>query len=101
MSVLTAPTISATLLAPFGLSLPFDRLRMIGNTTTSNTTPTPFGLSLPFDRLRMIGNSGAANTLPTPFGLGLSKPCLQLRRHFDKLSANGYFLCFKFWTTHK
>ncbi len=70
MSVLTMPTISATLHSPFGLSLPFDGLRMIGNTTTSNTTPIPFGLSL-------------------------SKPCLQLQRHFDKLNANGFFSVFQ------
>jgi hypothetical protein len=37
---LAAPT------SPFGLSLSFDKLRMIGNTKTSNTNPTPFGLSL-------------------------------------------------------
>ena len=95
-------------LTPFGLSLSFDRLRMIGNVATSNTTPTPFGLSLPFDRLRMIGNTATSNTTPTPFGLSLSKPCHHLRRHFDrlspfdklrmhghfdKLSANGVVLC--------
>jgi len=34
--------------------------------------PTPFGLSLSFDKLRMIGNF---EYHPTPFGLSLSKPC--------------------------
>jgi hypothetical protein len=61
--------------------------------------PTPFGLSLPFDRLRMIGNTNRSNTNPLPFGLSLSKPCDDLRGtpfarlrthgHFDRLSANG------------
>jgi hypothetical protein len=101
MSASSVPAHIGIAPTPFGLSLLFDGLRMIGNTTTSNTTPTPFGLSLSFDKLRMIGNTSTSNTTPTPFGLSLSKPCLQLRRHFDKLSANGYFLCFKFWTTHK
>jgi hypothetical protein len=55
----------------------------------------PFGLSLPFDRLRMIGNTNRSNTNPLPFGLSLSKPrrtpefpiILSLSK--DKLSANG------------
>jgi hypothetical protein len=50
---------------------------------------TAFGLSLSFDKLRMIGNSNRQHTTPIPFGLSLSKPCLRLRGHFDKLSANG------------
>jgi hypothetical protein len=73
--------------APFGLSsysptvlsLPFDRLRTIGNTNARHTNHTPFGLSLPFDRLRTVGNSMKRNTNPTPFGLSLSKPYLRLR----------------------
>ena len=64
---------------PFGLSPSFDKLRMIGNTNAPNTNPTPFGLSLPFDRLRTIGNTKEPNTNPTPFGLSLSKPCHQSR----------------------
>jgi hypothetical protein len=65
---------------PFGLSLPFDRLRMIGNTNRQNTKPTPFGLSPSFDRLRMIGNSNKPKTKPNPFGLSLP---------FDRLRTIG------------
>ncbi len=65
---------------PFGLSLFFDKLRMIGNTHTLNTHPIPFGLSLSFDKLRMIGNTHTLNTHPVPFGLSLSKACAGLRQ---------------------
>src|ERR1700741_4055607 len=51
--------------SPFGLSLSFDKLRMIG--------PSWRTAAGPFDKLR-----GQLN----PFGLSLSKP-------FDKLRANG------------
>jgi hypothetical protein len=44
----------------------------------------PFGLSLPFDRLRMFGNARQS-----PFGLSLSKPARRWGGHFDRLSANG------------
>ena len=70
---------------PFGLSLPFDRLRMIGNTNEQHTNPNPFGLSLPFDRLRTIGNTNEQNTNPIPFGLSLSKPC----RHCEGTSTSS------------
>jgi hypothetical protein len=42
-------------------------------------SPLPFGLSLPFDKLRTIGNTKGQNTKPSPFGLSLSKPCHHLR----------------------
>jgi hypothetical protein len=69
---------------PFGLSLPFDKLRANGSFLT------PFGLSLfkpsphpqPFDKLRAHGSS------LTPFGLSLSKPSPH-PQPFDKLRANG------------
>ena len=88
------PCCLATPASPFGLSLPFDRLRTIGITKELNTKPSPFGLSLSFDKLRMIGNTTTSDTTPTPFGLSLSKPCLDLLRHFEKLSANGWFCGF-------
>jgi hypothetical protein len=75
----------ATPPAPFGLSLPFDRLRMIGNTNKQNTNSIPFGLSLSFDRLRMIGNTNKQNTNSIPFGLSLSKPC----RHCEGTSTGS------------
>jgi hypothetical protein len=70
VSTLATPT------PPFGLSLSFDKLRMIGNTNEPNTKPRPFGLSPSFDKLRMIGNTNTSNTKPFPFGLSLSKPSL-------------------------
>jgi hypothetical protein len=52
--------------------------------------PTPFGLSLPFDRLRMIGNTNRSNTNPLPFGLSLSKPCGHLRGTSTSSVRTGY-----------
>jgi hypothetical protein len=46
----------------------------------------PIILSLSKDSLRMMVNTNKPNTKPTPFGLSLSKPWLDLLRHFDKLS---------------
>jgi hypothetical protein len=43
----------------------------------STLSPAPFGLSLSFDKLRMIGNTSRQNTKPIPFGLSLSKPRTQ------------------------
>jgi hypothetical protein len=82
---------------PFGLSLSFDWLRMIGSANEPNTKPTPFGLSLPFDRLRMIGNTNEPNTKPAPFGLSLSKPCVAMCSDGTSTSSvrTGTCVCFK------
>jgi hypothetical protein len=66
---------------PFGLSLSFDRLRMIGN-THSEYNPDPvraepvealLGVAQHFDRLSRFDE-------------------LRMHGHFDRLSANGIFL---------
>jgi hypothetical protein len=86
---------------PFGLSLPFDTLRMIGNTFGPNTNPPPVRAELvealvargqhfdklsPFDRLRMHGHFDKLS----PFDR------LRMHGHFDKLSANGFRFVFEF-----
>ena len=49
-------------------------------------TPTiPFGLSLSFDRLRMIGNTNRLNTTPSPVR---AEP-VEALRHVDRLSEIG------------
>jgi hypothetical protein len=88
---------------PFGLSLPFDRLRMIGNSAMRNVLPIPFGLSLPFDKLRMIGNAAMRNTPHTPFGLSLSKPLAASCGDGTSTGSvrTGGFMCVKFQTHPK
>ena len=59
---------------PFGLSLSFDKLRMIGGTPFGPMGDTPFGLSLSFDKLRIVGSAPFGLIGGNPFGLSLSKP---------------------------
>ena len=60
------------------------------------TDNIPFALSLPFDRLRMIGNKNEPNTQPTPFGLSLSKPCLAHDGTSTSSVRTASGLCFEF-----